>query len=237
MQQKALQWKKLCLFDVDKTLLLGTASHRKAFHRAFQEIFGIQTSVDVINHQGLTDLQIVIRVLKKNGFNEGEIKSKLKECEQFIVNEFKKEVKNENIVALPGAKELLEELSKRKVLLGTVTGNLEPIGWSKLEKAGLKKYFKFGAFGSDALERRELVKIALKKAENIFRVKCDSRDTFLFGDTPRDIDAGKNANVITIGVATGKYSMEELKEAGADFVLENLKDTKRILGIIFNERV
>jgi phosphoglycolate phosphatase len=58
-----------------------------------------------------------------------------------------------------------------------VTGNLEPIGWTKMDALGLKDYFyqpRFGGFGSDVCsgnhvqswkDRAEMVKIALAKLE------------------------------------------------------------------------
>ena len=237
MSLNVKRYDKLALFDLDKTLLLGVKAHRRAFHKSFEKIFGIRASVDIIDHQGMTDKQILIEVLKKFGFEEEGIKARMPEWISFMESEFKKAVKSEKIVALPGTKELLEELSKRSVLLGTVTGNLEPIGWGKLEKAGLKKYFMFGAFGSDAIERSVLVKTALKKAKERFGFEFDGNNAFLFGDTPRDIKAGRSAGVKTIGVATGNFSIEQLKESNADFVLRDLKDTKKVLEIIFKERV
>ena len=62
-----------------------------------------------------------------------------------------------------------------------VTGNLEPIGWAKMDALGIKHLFKepyFGGFGSDYCnpdnseqswkDRAELVKIAAQKTHKIF---------------------------------------------------------------------
>ena len=54
----------------------------------------------------------------------------------------------------PGVVPVLERLTRRGVLLGLVTGNLTRIGWRKLERAGLRGYFRFGAFGEMAKNRR-----------------------------------------------------------------------------------
>ena len=63
------------------------------------------------------------------------------------------------------------------VATGLVTGNLEPIGWGKMEALGILSLFtkpKFGGFGSDFCsgniaeswkDRGELVRIAAKRAE------------------------------------------------------------------------
>ena len=43
------------------------------------------------------------------------------------------------------------------------------------------------------------------------------------GDTPRDVEAGRAAGAVTVAVATGKYSVEQLAKTGADFVLRTLE--------------
>jgi phosphoglycolate phosphatase-like HAD superfamily hydrolase len=44
------------------------------------------------------------------------------------------------------------------------------------------------------------------------------------GDTPKDLDAAHGAGCVAVGVATGRYSREQLEEAGADVVLASLRD-------------
>jgi len=44
------------------------------------------------------------------------------------------------------------------------------------------------------------------------------------GDTPHDIDAAREAGAVSVGVATGHYSKQQLAEAGADFALESLEE-------------
>ena len=224
--------KKLVLFDIDKTLIKRSDAHISAFSEALKKVYGINSGIDVINYDGLTDQLIIIEVLKKNGLDDDTIKLKLKDCTKAMVDSFNKIVDNDPIILLDGAKELLEELRKNNVLLGLVTGSLEPIAKSKLKKVSVDSYFKLGGFGSDDMDRTNLIKIAIKKAEDNFDFKF-SDNVFLVGDTPRDIKAGKEAMVKTIGVATGIYSKEDLEKSGADFVLENLKDKNRFLEIIY----
>src|ERR1035437_4550186 len=64
----------------------------------------------------------------------------------------------------PGVVPVLERLTRRGVLLGLVTGNLTRIGWRKLERAGLRRYFRFGAFGEMASDRAGLAKLAIREA-------------------------------------------------------------------------
>lgn len=222
---------KLILFDIDKTLIKSSKGHNKAFSEAFKIVYGVDTTIDIINHHGMTDQQIIIEVLKKNGLDEPTIRLKLEECMNVMVKVFNKIVDNGEIIVLEGVKELLEELDKRGIIMGLVTGNLEPIARGKLEKVGLNYYFKVGGFGSDDINRTNLVRLAIKRAEENFDFKFED-NIFLFGDAPQDMRAGKEVNVKTIGVTTGIYFKEELENAGADFILENLKGINKVLKII-----
>lgn len=201
---------KLILFDIDKTLIESLKGHKVAFSEAFRKIYGVDTTIDIINHHGMTDQQIITEVLKKNGLDEKTIKSKLEECMKVMINSFNETVSSDEIILLDGVQELLEELSINNVLMGLVTGNLEPIARGKLKKVGLNHYFKVGGFGSDDINRTNLVKLAIKRAEENLDFKFNN-NVFLFGDAPQDMKAGKEAGVRTIGVATGIYSKKTIR--------------------------
>ena len=222
---------KLVLFDIDKTLIEGSKGHREAFSYAFKQVYGVETGIDFINPEGMTDQQIIIEVLKKKGLREQVILAKISECMETMSDFFKRSIETNEVTLLPGVNELLKELKRQGVLMGLVTGNLESIARGKLYKAGINSYFEVGGFGSDHKDRAELVRMATKQAEEIFGFLKDN-NVYLVGDTPRDIKAGKEAGVLTIGVATGPYSKEQLMEAGANFALENLNDKSRISEIL-----
>jgi len=178
----------------------------------------------------MTDQGIVYEILKRNGFSEEEIEKNIKSFIKMMTDIYKKNLDRDEIVLLKGSKELIKDLEKNNVLLGLVTGNVKDIAYNKLKKVGLSDYFKFGGFGDDALEREDLVKIAITRALD-FKFKFKN-NVFYIGDAVKDIKSGKKAKVKTIGVATGVYSKDELKKAGADFVFENLEDKVKILKVI-----
>jgi phosphoglycolate phosphatase len=220
---------KLVLFDIDKTLLKGARGHYLSFSEAFKKVYGMDTDIDIIEHDGMTDQQIITEVLKKNGISEEEIKLKMSKCMAVMVDYFNQVVNNEKITVLDGVPELLVELERNNILIGLLTGNLEPIARAKLTKIGLNDYFKLGGFGSDNINRATLVKIATNRAKEKFNF---NGDVFLVGDTPKDMEAGKQAGVKNIGIATGKYPIEQLKATGADFTLPNLKNKEEFLQIL-----
>ncbi|KAF5083380.1 Pyrophosphatase PpaX [anaerobic digester metagenome] len=220
----------LILFDIDKTLLVGSHFHYMAMKHAVLDVYGIENPKSVENLQGMTDLQILCNILSQEDLDRGIIKAGINECMDKMASYFQDNLFKENLIPLAGAKNVLENLKMMGIPTGLVTGNMEPIAWLKLGKVGLREYFKFGGFGNEAAQRNVVVKLALQRAEDIYGV-FDRKNVFVVGDTPRDILAGQKSGVRTVGVATGDFTVDELESAGADFVLEDLEDTGGILKI------
>ena len=225
---------KLVLFDVDSTLIKWFEGnpHALAFAEGVKKAYGIDTTApDFYGHSGMTDRLILHKVLGKKGLNEETINSKIEECMKVMSSYFNKIFDKYEYTLLDGIKELLKELEKRDLLIGLVTGNLEPIARGKLEGVGINHFFKLGGFGNDIhTTRSELVNIAIKRAEKLGFKR--NNNVFLVGDAVLDVKAGKEVNVVTIAVASGITSFEDLEKADADYILLDLKNTKMVLDII-----
>ena len=104
---------------------------------------------------------------------------------------------------------------------------------AKLKKIGIDHFFKIGGFGSDHINRTNLIKIAIQRAEEQFNIGSD-RQVFHFGDAPQDMKAGREAGVVPIGVTTGVFTTEQLTSAGAEKVIPDLKDADDILGFLLD---
>ncbi|MBI4146531.1 HAD hydrolase-like protein [Candidatus Woesearchaeota archaeon] len=221
---------KLVLFDIDGTLVTGATAHKEAFTAAFKAVYGIDAIIDTISPAGKTDQQIIREVLVHRGLADSEITPKIQECMKAMVNAYKNLESQYQLATLPGVPELLSAMTKRGAILGLVTGNLEPIARKKMQNVGLDKYFPIGGFGSDHENRAELVKLAVSQASKKGFI---GKDIYLFGDTPYDIAAGKAANAITIGVATGSSTTAQLIAAGANHVVQTLTRTNEILQLVY----
>ncbi len=224
--------KSLVLFDVDGTLTRDFYEHRQAFSDAFREVYHIEATIDCINHHGMTEQEIIRGVLKKNGVPLEEINAKMAQCMQVMVKSFKRMVGRSRAEVLPGVRKLLEKLEQKSVMIGLVTGNLEPIARGKLKKLRLNKYFKIGGFGSDDASRANLVRIARKRAADRVGYEMANSQIYLVGDTPQDINAAKKANIKTLAVATGTYTRDELQKFNPDYVFVDLVATEKILKAI-----
>ena len=143
--------KYLASFDIDNTLVQSSAGHMESLILAIKGIYGLSTSIDVINHHGMTDQEIIIKILAKHDVDDEIVRSKLKSCLNYMQVHYAQIVQSENIVILEGVFELLTKLDQNGFLLGLVTGNLETIARAKLKKIGINDFFKFGGFGSDRI--------------------------------------------------------------------------------------
>ena len=223
----------LATFDIDNTLIQSSAGHMQSLISALKDIYGLATDIDVINHHGMTDQEIINRILERHDIDHKNIQSNLQECMSRMELHYAQIVRSENIVIMDGVICLLTRLDQMGVFLGLVTGNLENIARAKLNKIKIGNFFKFGGFGSDHISRAELVRIAFSRAENQFDLE-GSNQVFHFGDAPQDMRAARKAGVTPIGVATGIFAAEELEAAGAYKVVPNLKNVDALIDILFD---
>ncbi|KAJ4772366.1 Phosphoglycolate phosphatase [Rhynchospora pubera] len=230
-------------FDIDGTLIVSTGSnsnrlHRQAFAYALKQVFGINdANIDVIPHHGSTDPAILLNTAVYYGISSDLAAEKLPEMKSKMVEYAINNAKHvgEGLEVLPGVDSLLDVLSSNNVPVGLVTGNLEDIAWIKMEGLGLRKHFSvpnFGGFGSDNIDRGELVKIAATRAEKLFPGGFDLR--VHVGDTPNDIRAAESGGAIAVGVCTGVFSRAELEMAsnGTAIMLLDLTDSKGFMHLL-----
>ena len=134
---------------------------------------------------------------------------------------------------MPGARELLEALQEHHHLhLAMLTGNYREAAEIKLRHFEIWDFFEWGAFSDDHADRNALVPIAKSRAETYdIPVEAIGR-VIVIGDTPHDIDCARVAGARSIAVATGGYTTAQLKAAGADEVLADLSDTRRVVSLL-----
>jgi phosphoglycolate phosphatase len=222
----------LLLFDIDGTLIEKCPAHVKAFSAAIETIYTKIDDFSTLKPWGKTDPQLVIEALRLQGWPDERILPQLDDCLQLIEELFCTLIFEYPTTAYEGAKEFLQSLAERQYRLGLVTGNLEKIAYTKLEHGGLGGFFKVGGFGSDDRSRTRLVHLAVERAAEKWGFHPENGRVFLFGDTPYDVRAGREAGVKTVGVATSVFSEAELSGAGADYVVGSLSDSGNILRVI-----
>jgi phosphoglycolate phosphatase-like HAD superfamily hydrolase len=210
------------LFDIDGTLLRSRDRiHFNSFATSVQRITGFEVSLAGVPVHGSTDTAILADACRQAGI-PAEIMQQHTEAILEAMREVVAEHRNEmDLLLMPGIKQVLSHLAAMGALLGVATGNLEAIGWIKIEQAGLREWFRFGGFSDHFAIRSELIGQAAQKAREI----AGERATVcVVGDTPRDIEAARANQLPVIAVATGNFSFDELHKLAPEVCASSLAD-------------
>jgi phosphoglycolate phosphatase len=212
------------LFDIDGTILVTGGAGDAAWQRAFEELYGVEANVAEHTDAGMTDPEIAAIVFREVIGREGSPEERARAIAGYLRHLPDTVAESKGYRLMPGIEPLLDRLIDDGVLLGLVTGNIEAAAHVKLARAGLNRFFSFGGYGSDSADRTEVTEAALHRAELVSGGSLRDGACFAVGDTPRDVKAGHGAGIKVVGVATGSYSVEELREAGADWAIETVDD-------------
>jgi phosphoglycolate phosphatase-like HAD superfamily hydrolase len=204
---------------------------------ALTGIFGTPGSPEY-RYDGKTDRQIVRESMKREGRTDEEIDGQMETLLDAYVTRLHHEFSSgqRKVQVYPGVLELFDRLEQeRTVVMGLLTGNIEPGARAKLGAAGIDiSRFRVNAFGSDHEHRPELPAIAQQRARDVIGADIAGDRLVVIGDTPADIRCGESIGAKAIGVATGRYSVEELASHGAYAVFETLADTDAVMDRIMN---
>ena len=214
------------LFDLDGTLTSGKGGGSRALGKALQTRPQALDELRKMRLDGMTDRGIARILIAAERDQALPIEQRMKLVEEREIDavldryleQLALEVAQRPYEPLPGVAELLKRL-QFKALLGLCTGNLARGAELKLSSAGLWGLWRCGGYGSDAEPRADIVRTAWRRAQEL-----GASSALVIGDTPRDIMAAHDAGLPACGVATGRYSVHELAEHGAEIVLQNLAD-------------
>lgn len=207
------------LFDIDGTLLrTRDLVHYNALNRSMGEVYGKDTTIDGVQYHGMTDPGILRAALGQVEVTAEEFESKLPEALAVVCREVESNASGLELQICEAIPALLEELSKAYKLLGVASGNLETVGWRKINAAGLRRFFSFGVFSDHDEERPNIFARAVVMAEE--HLGNGAKVCFI-GDTPNDIRAARAAGARIISVCTGIHCREELLALRPDLCVNN----------------
>ena len=210
--------KRLWLFDVDGTLVDTTLLHVVAYRKAYAAVTGhVIPDALIVQRFGMPATKGHDIVLRAAGvvYSDAMISEIVVEHQAF----FAAETKKARIIAFNGVVELLQLLKTQGNVLGVVTGNFQKPTENILANAGLLSFFSFLSCDSGHDDRIAIVKrgIALGRKYGI------TGTAIVVGDTPSDVRAGKAAGAATVAVATGVFSVADLKKEKPTMVVKNLQ--------------
>jgi phosphoglycolate phosphatase len=216
----------LVLFDIDGTLIRRAGPHhRQALVDAVRAVTGLDTTTDNIPVHGMLDPDILTRMMRDAGASRALVRRHLASIMRRAQLIYVRGGPDLRKKTCHGVRRLLYGLARRGTPVGLVTGNLTRIGWKKMERAGLRHYFRFGVFAEMAPDRAELARLAIQHARRKSWIDGDARVS-LIGDAPSDIIAARANGARAIAVHTGVSTREELAALKPDLLLEDLRSLK-----------
>lgn len=218
--EEGFRWdeQRAYLFDIDGTLMRHRDRvHVDAFFKGVRDVMGRELVLDGVVLSGNTDPGIL-----RDAFALASLEDSVwRPHREAVLKAMRVHVAERRAEMLwsvmPGVEAMLAHLERKGALLGVATGNLEEIGWIKIENAGLRRWFRFGGFCDRFEARQDMIAHAVENARAILQSKegaAEAADATMcvIGDTPRDIEAARANGLSTIAVATGRYSFEDLME-------------------------
>lgn len=226
---------KLVLFDIDGTLLWTDGAGRRAMEGALHEVFGHHGDT-AYRYDGKTDRQIAREQMRAAGIDDAVITARMDDVLHAYVLRLERELERDAATSrlCGGVPALLDALEAHDLAtLGLLTGNIEKGARRKLTAVGVNfDRFHVNAFGSDHEDRPQLPTVAQRRAEQFFGAPMPGERMVIIGDTPADIHCGRSLGVRAIGVATGRYSVEDLAQHQPAAVFANLEDTDAVVAAI-----
>jgi HAD superfamily hydrolase (TIGR01549 family) len=208
---------RAALLDLDGTLVDSNYQHSIAWYRAFRRYEIVVPLWRIHRHIGMGGDQLV------EATTDDQVERRLGDRLRAAAAEEFSPLREE-CVPLPGAKELVVELKRRKfvVVMASSAGERDLAFF--LDGIGVTEIVDGWTTDKDVERTKphpDVVQAALEKA--------GTQDAIMIGDSRWDIEAASNAGLRTIAVLTGGWSKQELHQHGAIATYESLTSLRQNL--------
>lgn len=224
----------LVLFDIDATLVTTSRAGMKSMESAGRELYFEGFSIEGMNFAGRLDPLIINDLLESNGLEATE--QRRQEMRKGYGRHLGRRLKEPGIAsALGGVLDLVDFLERdERAALGLLTGNFPETGKLKLDASGIDAgRFPVQVWGCDSPHpvpaREHLPAVAFERYESMFGEPIDGKSAVVIGDTPHDVTCAHAHGCRCIGVATGQFGAEDLEAAGAELVVQDLRETAALV--------
>jgi phosphoglycolate phosphatase-like HAD superfamily hydrolase len=218
------------LWDIDGTLVRSGGVAARAFLDAVTEVTGLRPAPGRRDYGGRLDTEIADMLLAAVGAETTRVADVLETLERLVTERL--DELRARTSAYPGVDALLAQLAQAGVRQTVVTGNLAAVARYKLEAGLLIPPIEpdFGGYGDSAPNRAAVAQVALDRLSGA-GWRPDLSEVWIVGDTPRDLACARAVGVRCALVATGRRSLGELRDLGADIVLPDLSDPRPLLDL------
>jgi phosphoglycolate phosphatase-like HAD superfamily hydrolase len=226
--------RKLVLFDIDGTLVLTGGAGIRAMNRGLEEVLVQANGLEGIPLAGRTDWAILTEAVRRGDRPLDDRLLAILRDRYVAYLSIEIEGPGRDVKAvMPGVNALLERLAAQQdAFVGLLTGNFEEGARIKLAHFDLWRYFPCGAFGGDSADRNALVPFALQRARARGLPSIAASDVLVVGDTPHDVACALAVGAVPVAVATGSYTVDQLRESGAEIAFQDLSDTAAFMELL-----
>lgn len=193
------------LFDIDGTLVDSNYLHVDAWDRAFDEIGHPVATWRIHRAIGMDSDSMIGLLLGEH--DSADVSAEVKKFhDRFYA------AASSRLRLIPDARELLHELAQRgyTVILATSAPAKElAVLLALLDVADEVDVVTSGDDVDTAKPAPDIIEVALQRAA------VEPADAVMIGDSVWDVEGARRAGVACIGVLTGGYAEQELRDAGA----------------------
>jgi phosphoglycolate phosphatase-like HAD superfamily hydrolase len=218
----------IVLWDIDHTLIDNAGVSKEIYAAAFTALAG-RAPVRPARTEGRTDRLIISDMFHDHGLEPPAWEDALPALE--AAGAGREADLNQRGRVLPGVRQALKAVAEEDDMVSSVlTGNIAANARVKLGAFGLDALLDLGvgAYGADSADRAALVDLARSRVRAVYDLP-DNTAVVLVGDTPRDVDAALGSGAHIVAVASGVNNADELRRAGAHFILPDLSDLDALM--------
>ena len=217
---------RLVLFDIDGTLLLTGGAGERAFAKVCATVFNVPNGTDKLGFAGRTDTAIVRDFFVKHQIEASQVNfQRFFDSYVFWLDQM---LERRSGRVLPGIQRFIVDLKTlpNPPALGLLTGNTRLGAQLKLTHYGLWDHFQTGAFGDECEDRNELAALARQRGSRLVGHPLAGEEMLVVGDTPLDIACARAIGARVLAVATGSYSVRQLKPHQPTWVADTMEQVE-----------
>jgi phosphoglycolate phosphatase len=212
------------LSDIDGTMIIRGGEGAASWRLAFDELYGIPADVAAFTDTGMTDPQVGRTTFEAVLHRPPETREFTQLLERRPHQLHRSVDESQGCHLLAGVDDLLPRLVEDGCLLGLATGNVQPAAHIEVHPASPDRFFSFGGYDSDATDRGELTRTALRRAALVYDEPVTPAQAILVGDMPHDVEGAYAAGMAGVGVDSHHFDVQQLRDAGADYAIASLQE-------------
>jgi phosphoglycolate phosphatase-like HAD superfamily hydrolase len=223
----------LVIFDIDGTLTQTNLIDTEAYVEALATDFGIcAIDTEWENYRHSTDSGILQEVFLKHCSRAPVEEETARFQERFVVLVTGAlEAADDRELPTKGSRALIDYLSAtRGWALALASGCWKASAEAKLARAGFKIHGWPAAYADDAIEREEILALAIERARRLHGCREFDRIVYV-GDELWDLRAAQKLGLLFIGIAEGAHA-RRLRSAGAEVIVRDFIDIRHFMNAL-----